>query len=80
MKLQDRKILKQDGVILQHKKSDRKKELEMSGKSEKKLRRAVKNLSSDIKIEGLQEFINYIDSQPFKRRFSFLIRRLFKIK
>jgi hypothetical protein len=50
----------------------------MSGKSSKKLRRAIRKEKDKIKIEGLDEFMAYASSQRLRNRIVFALRIVFK--
>jgi hypothetical protein len=50
----------------------------MSGKSSKKLRRAIRKEKEKIKIEGLDEFMAYASSQRLRNRIVFALRIVFK--
>lgn len=50
----------------------------MSGKSSKRIRRAVQKEAGKIKIQGLQEFLDYSSTQGLWRRVVFAMRIVFK--
>lgn len=50
----------------------------MSGKSDKKLRRAIRKEADPIKIDGLKEFFQYANGQPLRKRLRFCFKIIFK--
>lgn len=50
----------------------------MSGKSNKRIVRAVKKKSDKIKVQGLQEFLDFSNAQPLRKRLIFALRVVFK--
>lgn len=50
----------------------------MSGKSAKKLRRAVRKEAAPIKVQALQEFFEYATGQRLRNRIKFCFKIIFK--
>jgi hypothetical protein len=50
----------------------------MSQKQNKRLRRAINKQASKIKIQGLQEFVDFAQNQTLKKRIIFALRVIFK--
>ena len=50
----------------------------MSGKSEKKLRRAVRKEAAPIKAQALKEFFDYAKGQRLSKRVAFCFKIIFK--
>jgi hypothetical protein len=50
----------------------------MSGKSSKRIRRAVMKEAGRIKVQGLEKFLAYSSQQGLYRRIVFAIRVVFK--
>jgi len=51
---------------------------EMSQKKAKQIRRAVRKESQKIKVQGLEEFINFTRSQSFFKRLNFALKIVFR--
>jgi len=50
----------------------------MSGKSTKRIARAVKKKSDEIKVQAMQEFIEYAQGRSLRQRVVFALRVIFK--
>jgi hypothetical protein len=52
----------------------------MSAKQAKRLRRAVRKEKDKIKVEGLTQFLDFINSHTWPQRIGIAFRIIFKVK